>query len=55
MNALKHLRILVVEDNEDDYILTSELLEGHAIDIEWAQRLENALESMRQKILRGLY
>jgi signal transduction histidine kinase len=49
MNALKHLRILVVEDNEDDYILTRELLAGQAIVIEWAQRLELALLSLCEK------
>ncbi|MBI4681670.1 MAG: EAL domain-containing protein [Nitrospirae bacterium] len=48
----KHLNILLVEDDEDDFILTRDLLyevEGVSYDIEWASTYETALEAIKRK------
>ena len=43
------LRILVVDDDEEDYLITRALLseiEGHAFDLEWVADYDGALETM---------
>lgn len=50
---VKSARILIVEDDEDDYILTRDQLdklEGHQFEIDWATNLTNALDQLKRNI-----
>jgi diguanylate cyclase (GGDEF)-like protein/PAS domain S-box-containing protein len=50
MLAKDSLRLLLVEDDEDDYVLTTDVLReisGFAIAITWAQTLEAALKALQ--------
>jgi len=45
----KNLRILLIEDNEDDYIVTRKMLEnsfGNDFDLDWKKTWQNDLESI---------
>ncbi len=47
----KFIRVLLVDDDEDDYVLTRDLLaevEGACFDLEWVTTYQDALEAMRQ-------
>ena len=47
----KFIRVLLVDDDEDDYILTRHLLaeaEGACFDLEWVTTYQAALEAMKQ-------
>jgi predicted signal transduction protein with EAL and GGDEF domain len=47
----EHIKVLLVEDDEDDYILTEDLLshsERIAFEVEWVSSYEDALEGVRQ-------
>ncbi len=49
--ALQRLRVLLVEDDEDDYVLTRDLLEevpGYRFDLEWASNYETGRAALRQ-------
>ncbi len=46
---MKQIRILLVEDDEDDYFLTTDLLDqvqGKRFDLEWVDEADEALEKM---------
>lgn len=48
---MEKLRVLLVEDDEDDYILTREILEeceGTRFEVEWSNGFDQALEAIRQ-------
>ncbi|MBU2877100.1 MULTISPECIES: hybrid sensor histidine kinase/response regulator [Alteromonadaceae] len=48
---VKSARILIVEDDEDDYILTHDQLEKldrHRFEIDWVTNLEDALEQLKR-------
>ncbi|HEY9773522.1 MAG TPA: response regulator [Planktothrix sp.] len=46
--STKEISILIVEDNEDDFVLTSELLAGQFA-LEWAQTLENGISQLSKR------
>jgi PAS domain S-box-containing protein len=51
-NATAPIRLLIVDDDEDDFILTSEKIKGIAgrpIDISWCPRYADALKHMRAR------
>ena len=51
MNEPHHFRVLIVEDDEEDFMLTRDLLkdiQGCAYSIEWAQTFEEGLSAMRK-------
>ncbi len=48
----KPVRILIIDDDEDDFILTSEFIkaiEDRVLDIQWCYNYKNALENIAQK------
>jgi two-component system cell cycle sensor histidine kinase/response regulator CckA len=51
MNDLEHLKLLLVEDDEDDYIITQGLLgdlKGRVFTLDWEKNFEAGLAAMRQ-------
>jgi len=51
MNESRKFRVLIVEDDEEDFMLTRDLLrdiQGCAYTIEWAQTFEEGLNAMRK-------
>ena len=45
-----HLRVLLVDDDEDDYLFTSDLLyeiEDYEVKVEWVSDYDSALEAVR--------
>ena len=47
----ERIRVLVVDDDEDDYFLTSDMLadaEAIRFDVEWSETFEAALDEMEQ-------
>lgn len=51
MNETRKFRVLIVEDDEEDYMLTRDLLndiEGSAYVIEWARTFEEGLNAMKR-------
>ena len=53
INMLKHARVLLVDDDEDDYILTSDSLsqlDSYQFDIEWVTNSTQALEKLQLNV-----
>ena len=53
MNELQNFRVLIVEDDEEDFMLTRDLLrdiKGYAYAIEWARTFEEGLSAMRKNL-----
>ncbi len=44
---MEQVRLLVVEDNEDDYELTRELLSSKRVKITWTQSLVETIDALR--------